>query len=253
VTEVLAVKILTVAFVVLAAVVFVVLFFISAPYGRHARRGWGPTVRNRLGWLVMEAPAPTVFVVCFVLGTYTQSTPERILLLLWMAHYVHRAFLYPFQLDSAGRRMPIAVVILGFVFNGLNAYLNGRHVFTFSGGYGESWLADPRFLIGVALFSAGFVVNRHSDKVLRLLRAPGESGYHIPTGGMYRWVSSPNYLGEILEWTGWAIATWSLAGVAFTLWALANLAPRARSHHKWYQEQFPDYPQHRRVLLPGVW
>jgi len=232
---------------------FVLLFFISAPYGRHARRGWGPTVRNRMGWLVMEAPAPVVFLACFALGSYTQSVPERIFLLLWLAHYMHRPVLYPFELDPAGRRIPVAVVLMGFTFNGLNAYLNGRYVFTFSGGYDQSWLGDPRFLLGVVLFAAGFIANRHSDRVLRLLRAPGESEYHIPKTGLYRWVSSPNYLGEIVEWMGWAIAAWSLAGLAFALWTVANLAPRARSHHLWYRETFPDYPQERRALVPGIW
>jgi hypothetical protein len=39
------------------------LFFIPAPYGRHARAGWGPTLENRLGWVVMAAPAVVVFAV----------------------------------------------------------------------------------------------------------------------------------------------------------------------------------------------
>ena len=32
---------------------FPVLLFISAPYGRHWREGWGPTVKARVGWVVM--------------------------------------------------------------------------------------------------------------------------------------------------------------------------------------------------------
>ena len=38
----------------LAVVVFVMLFFITAPYGRHVRRGWGPDLGSRLAWVVME-------------------------------------------------------------------------------------------------------------------------------------------------------------------------------------------------------
>jgi protein-S-isoprenylcysteine O-methyltransferase Ste14 len=70
---------------------------------------------------------------------------------------------------------------------------------------------------------------------------------------MYRWISCPNYFGEIVEWIGWAIATWSLAGLAFALWTAANLAPRARSHHQWYRESFADYPQERKALVPRLW
>jgi len=43
------------------------------------------------------------------------------------------------------------------------------------------------------------------------------------------------------------------AGLAFAVWTIANLAPRARSNHKWYRETFPDYPENRKALLPGVW
>jgi hypothetical protein len=47
----------------LAATTVIALFFVTAPYGRHTRKGWGPTIGERLGWIVMEAPAPLVFAV----------------------------------------------------------------------------------------------------------------------------------------------------------------------------------------------
>jgi 3-oxo-5-alpha-steroid 4-dehydrogenase 1 len=75
----------------------------------------------------------------------------------------------------------------------------------------------------------------------------------VPHGGGYRFVSSPNYLGEILEWAGWAVAAWSPAGAAFAAYTIANLAPRAADHHRWYRERFPDYPPARRALVPFVW
>ena len=120
------------------------------------------------------------------------------------------------------------------------------------GDYTPSWLADPRFLAGVALFLAGYALNLSADRTLRGLRAPGETGYKIPQGGAYRWVSCPNYLGEILEWLGWALATWSLAGLAFAVYTIANLAPRAMANHRWYRDRFPDYPPQRRALIPFV-
>ena len=42
------------------------------------------------------------------------------------------------------------------------------------------------------------------------------------------------------------------AGLAFAVFTAANLGPRARSNHSWYQENFPDYPEGRRALIPGV-
>ena len=91
-----------------------------------------------------------------------------------------------------------------------------------------------------------------SDHKLRRLRASTGDGYQIPYGGAYRWVSCPNYLGEIVEWAGWALATWSPAGLAFALYTVANLAPRAVDHHAWYHRQFPNYPAKRRALIPYI-
>lgn len=34
------------------------------------------------------------------------------------------------------------------------------------------------------------------------------------------------------------------------LWTLANLLPRALAHHRWYGEQFDDYPRERKAILP---
>ncbi len=236
-----------------AAGVFVALFFISAPYGRHARRGWGPLIQNRYGWLIMEIPAALVFAVCFVTATVTRNAPVVLFFGMWDLHYVHRALIYPLILRDGHKKMPIAVVLLGFAFNVGNAYANGRYLFELSGGYAQSWLHDPRFIGGLILFVAGYIINRWADLTLRALREPGETGYRIPYGGLFRWVSCPNYLGEIVEWFGWALATWSLPGLAFAVWTFANLAPRARSHHAWYHQNFPEYPTERKALIPWVW
>jgi protein-S-isoprenylcysteine O-methyltransferase Ste14 len=251
--EYIAFRALLIGWFALALGTSVVLIFVAAPYGRHAREGWGLAVDNRLGWIVMEAPAPLVFAACFAVGEHRDTWSAWVFLLLWEAHYVHRAFIYPFGLQSTGRRMPLVVAGPALAFNGLNGYLNGRYLFTFSGGYPAGWLADPRFISGLALFLVGFTINRHADRTLRRLRKGAEIEYAIPQGGMYRWISCPNYFGEIIEWIGWAIATWSLVGLGFATWTAANLAPRALSHHRWYHEHFADYPLERKALLPGLW
>ena len=245
-----------VGWLVVAALTFTALLFVSAPYGRHIRSGWGPTIGNRAGWVVMEAPAALAFAAWFVLDERTGTTAEWVFFGLWVAHYLHRAFIYPLGLRGVNKRMPVAVAGMAFMFNAVNGCLNGCYLFALPDDgyrYANGWLGDPRFLAGLAFFVAGFTINRQADHVLRHLRAPGESGYKIPYGGLYRWVSCPNYLGEIVEWIGWAVATWSLPGLAFAAWTVANLAPRARAHHAWYREHFPDYPPERRALVPGLW
>jgi protein-S-isoprenylcysteine O-methyltransferase Ste14 len=190
--------------------------------------------------------------VCFLLGKYVNAVGIAFLI-LWEAHYLHRAFIYPFGLRGTVKRMPWVIVGFGFTFNIMNGYLNGRYIFTFSGGYQSNWVVDPRFILGVVLFIIGYIINRRADYILQSLRQPGESGYKISRDRLFRWVSSPNYLGEIVIWTGWALATWSLAGLAFAFWTAANLIPRAKAHHTWYHLNFPDYPPERKALLPGLW
>lgn len=246
-------NILLIAWFVLSAVIFVTLFFIVAPYGRHTRRSWGPQMGDKLGWVIMEAPASLMFAAFFVLGVRQISLTAVAFLILWEAHYVHRAFIYPFSRRAGASGMAVAVVAMGFMFNMGNAYLNGRYLFTLSGGYGNGWLLTPQFIIGAVLFAAGFFINRWADDSLRNLRRPGESGYTIPEGGLYRWISCPNYFGEMLTWAGWAVATWSLPGLAFAVFTVANLAPRARAHHLWYRQQFAGYPPERKALVPAIW
>ena len=247
-------QILLIVSFVIAAGTFFTLFFISAPYGRHVRRGWGVPLPNWLGWLLMEAASSIGMLILFFLGDAPKTATTVIFLLMWEAHYIHRSFIYPFTLRGGMKKMPLAIPLMAAGFNLGNAYINGRYLFHFADDrYSVDWLLDPRFILGAILFVAGYFINRWADNALRELRQPGETGYKIPYGGLYRYISCPNYFGEILEWFGWAMATWSLPGLAFAVWTFANLAPRAWSHHKWYHAEFNEYPLERKALIPGVW
>ena len=234
----------------LAVVTFVALRFITAPYGRFRRSGWGPSMPSRAGWILMEGPSALLFAPVFAAGPHRAGPVPLLFLAMWECHYGYRAFIYP--LLMRGGTIPVAVAGLGLAFNLLNAPINAYWVATV-GHYPLGWLTEPRFIAGLALFVAGFAVNITADRTLRRLRQPGETGYRVPTGGLYRLVSSPNYLGEIVEWCGWALATWSPAGLAFAVYTFANLAPRAIDHHTWYRQRFPDYPPERRALIPYLW
>ena len=115
----------------------------------------------------------------------------------------------------------------------------------------SDYLLQWNFIFGLILFIVGAFINIKSDNILLKLRTKtGE--YKIPNGFMYRYVSFPNYLGEIIEWTAFAIMTWSLAGFSFMIWTMANLVPRAIAGHKWYNKQFEDYPKNRKAIFPFI-
>lgn len=237
-----------------AAVVFLVLMFVSAPYGKQERDGWGPGIGMRLGWFVLELPSFACMGWFFLQGEHWQNAAPLVLFALWQLHYFHRTFIYPLRLRvKPGAKYRVVLLVPGMAFNAANGALNGWFLSQLGEHlHGAAWLTDPRFIGGLLLFAAGFALAKHSDAVLRNLRKPGETGYRIPYGGAYRWVSCPNYLGEMLQWSGFAIASWSLPGLAFVLFTAANLVPKAISSHRWYREHFSDYPADRKAVFPGL-
>lgn len=138
--------------------------------------------------------------------------------------------------------MPLTIILMGMIFNVVNALMQGGWIFYVSASdrYPVSWLWSPQFIIGTAIFFVGMVINIQSDYIIRHLRRPGDTHHYIPHGGMFRYVSSANYFGEFVEWTGFAVLTWSWAGAVFALWTFANLAPRAEKIHTRYSQEFGE-------------
>ena len=237
------------SFLGLPVLIFVFSLFVTAPYGRYSRPRWsGPDLPSRSAWMIMEFPQLAGFVLWFALGERQTSPTALVFLGLWSFHYIYRTLIYPFLPRSS--TVSLSVVAMGFLLNSGFSYLNGRWLFTLGPVRETSWLLDPRFVLGALLFFGGFVLCSSSDAILRRLRAPGERAYRIPLGGAYRWVSCPNYLGEIVQWTGWTLATWSLTGLTIALVTAANLVPRALVNHRWYRQTLAGYPTERRALIP---
>jgi len=241
------------AWIALAVVLFPIQLFVTAPYGRHTSARWGLLMDNRWGWTIMELVSPLVFGSFFLLGSAPKSTPMWIFFGLWMMHYINRSLIFPWRTRTSGKKIPITIVLSAAFFNVVNGSLNGYWLGTLTEPYPEWWLADPRFFLGLTVFLLGFGINFYSDELLLRLRKPGETGYKIPQGGLFRWISCPNHFGEIVEWSGFAIMCWNLPALSFAIWTAANLIPRAVSHHKWYRRKFDDYPARRKAVIPFLY
>lgn len=168
---------------------------------------------------------------------------------LWCLHYGYRAFVFPFRMRSNGKRKPCLTVVLAFIFNVANGTTNA---FAITELAPHLSVPSMHFFVGLVVFFVGFAINQQSDSILLSLREPNETGYKIPFGGFYRWVSAPNYLGELIEWLGFAIAACTFPALIFACFTGANLIPRALSHHRWYVENFADYPSNRKAIVPFV-
>ena len=175
---------------------------------------------------------------------------------LFLLHYFQRSFIFPLLMRGKST-MPIAVMLMGLVFNTLNAYMIGGWLYEVapSGMYTTAWLYSPKFIIGLVLFFIGMGINLHSDHVIRNLRKPGDTKHYIPCKGFYRYVTSANYFGELTEWIGFAILTWSPAGLLFAVWTFANLAPRAKSLTEKYVQEFgEEYTKlNKKHIIPFIW
>ena len=226
---------------VLAVVVFASLFFVDAGYGKFYHSKWGPSIGNRLGWMLMEAPVFVAMLLLWWCSDRRWDPARLVFLLLFETHYFNRSFIFPWKIRGKGR-MPLSIILMGVLFNTINALMQGGWIFYFSPEkyYTTRWLASLPFILGTILFFWGMYVNIQSDSIIRNLRKPGDTAHYLPRGGMFRWVTSANYFGEFVEWTGFALLTWSWSGAVFALWTFANLAPRAARIYDMYRRDFPD-------------
>uniref|UniRef100_A0A8C0J1G2 3-oxo-5alpha-steroid 4-dehydrogenase (NADP(+)) n=1 Tax=Chelonoidis abingdonii TaxID=106734 RepID=A0A8C0J1G2_CHEAB len=160
-----------------------------------------------------------------------------------------RTFIYSFFMR--GRPFPLQILLFGMLFCIYNGFLQGYYMI-YCAQYPKDWFTDFRFTSGVLLFLFGMGINIHSDILLRQLRKPGDHTYKIPQGGLFTYVSGANFFGEIVEWFGYAIATWSIPAFAFALFTLCFIGPRAYHHHRYYLRMFTDYPKSRKALIPFI-
>ncbi|XP_013884274.1 3-oxo-5-alpha-steroid 4-dehydrogenase 1 [Austrofundulus limnaeus] len=238
--------------VFMAVCTFLSLLFQNVPYGRYASSKYGFPVNVKLAWFVQELPS-LLLPLCLMFwesSAKMSQLPNQLLVTMFLCHYFQRTLIYPFVIRG-GKSTPFVSFALAFVFCIYNGYMQVRYLSHYA-EYPAYWVTHPYFIVGSALWLTGWLLNIHSDHILRNLRKPGETGYKIPRGGMFEYVSAANFLGEITEWTGFAVAAQSVHSAAFALFTTVVLSSRAVAHHKWYLTKFEDYPKSRKALIPFV-
>ena len=238
-----------------AAFTIVGSLFIPGAYGRFASDKMGVNLNPKLGWWLMEIPATVVFLWFYAQGPRALEPMPLVLAAIWLIHYGNRGWFFPLSLRVVpGKKasFSVTVMVLGMLVTAAHGYLNATWFSGLGAHLTNDWFTDPRFLAGLVVYYAGYFTILRSEYIVRHLRdAPG-ADYRIPHGGAFRWVSSPQYLGELTAWAGFSLMTWGLPGVMIFLISAGNLVPRAFQTHRWYREKFPDYPPERKALIPHV-
>ena len=246
---------------VIGLVIFVTLYYVDAGYGKMRSEKWGPAINNKIGWFLMEMPVFLIVLYLWAISPYmvTRHAPYWVFLLIFEFHYFQRSFIFPFILKGKGQ-MPIIIMLLSVIWNLMNGYIQGFWLFHLAPKYYPElytidWLYDPRFIIGTIIFITGWIINMHSDHVIRNLRKPGDTNHYLPKKGLYKYVTSANYLGEITEWFGFAILTWSFAGLLFWWFSCCNLVPRANSIYLKYEQEFPNEFDRKKLkrIIPFIY
>ncbi len=224
------------------------LFFVKGNYGKLFDSNKSPfAISNRLGWFIEEIPNVIVTLFyCFTNNLTWNSISVKIFLISpFFIHYLHRALYFPFKL--AERPISIEIILIGCIYCCINSTMQCRSIFLFS----SSSLTEFNYYnyVGLLLFFIGMYINIYHDYVM--IRLKLTKGYSIPKKFLFEYVTCPNYLGEILEWLGYALFCDTLSAYIFAFSTFCNLFPRAIDYHNWYITKFKDeYPKNRKIILP---
>lgn len=75
--------------------------------------------------------------------------------------------------------------------------------------------------------------------------------HRVITGGLFDLVSSPQMFSEVIMYSAWYVALWGSEGWKYVLlFVWANQVTIAVVNHQWYRNKFPDYPRHRKAIIP---
>ena len=242
---------LLIVFVATIITILTVLYlcFSPAPYGKFTPSGGvfsAFKINSKLAWLLQECPA---FFIAFytIVSRWSMLSPMSLLGLgLFSLHYFNRSFIFPFLIKSS-RDTPIETCLSAFSFCCFNGWLQSRSTI-------ESNLhsrdAHSAYL-GLFLFLVGMYINISADSHLRELAAQRVgNAYLTPHKGMFKYVSSANYFGEIVEWFGFALLMQTPGAAWFSLFSTLFLGQRGYQTHKYYLAKIDDYPKSRSSVFP---
>ncbi|KAJ2722878.1 hypothetical protein GGI07_003005 [Coemansia sp. Benny D115] len=112
--------------------------------------------------------------------------------------------------------------------------------------------------LGLLLYTYASVHQWRCHGILFRLRSRSlkeNTGYVVPTGDLFSYVSCPHFLCEILLYVSlWMVTGFQATTLVWNIaWTAINLGITARESHMWYKQAFGDkYPRNHRALVPYI-
>lgn len=242
------------------------LFDLKIGYGKFAHTSKF-MIPSSVAWAIYESPN-LIYIAYFLLfKEFPMKISNIILLSMFFMHYFHRAILYPLKLKGVSRKYPLEIASAAILFCIFNGYYQVYSLSTLC-KYDDDWIYDFRFCLGIFIFLLGMFINIKSDNILLKLKKKkieqllkedksleiesSNKYYVVPNEFLFKFIASPNFLGEVLEWVGYGIAGWSLNGMVFAFTTFNVLLSRALKNYHWYKTNFKDYPKNRKAMIPFI-
>jgi hypothetical protein len=240
------------AALVVGIILMIIITFRSLfPYGKTYTRGTSVLkveVLDRLAIMIVTVSPLLLFLYAQLY--FPNGNLLNIGTLCYVCHFIHRSLIYPWFRSSFSKKWPLESVIYYTVSNLVSSTI-AFHGIIF--GAGQIHIAF-QILAAVGFFGCAVVAGLHDYK-LCALRKSGDTGYQVPHGLLFQWISGPHYLFELLEWCffvpfleyGFPMATF---GVLF----MVNLTGRAEAVHDAYTKRLfkNKYPEDRTSYIPFI-
>jgi protein-S-isoprenylcysteine O-methyltransferase Ste14 len=154
--------------------------------------------------------------------------------------------------DTQNRWIFLPFLVLGVVLAWLPAYTDRHDLWTLDGD-AVRYLGLVLFVFGSVLrVGAVFVLGRRFSGLVAI-----QEGHELVTGGLYRVIRHPSYLGLLLGLFGWSLVFRSAIGVLVSLLLVPPLVARMNSEEALLESEFGErYAAYRRRtwrLLPFLY
>jgi len=179
------------------------------------------------------------------------NTNQKVAFMLWMTHYTKRLLETIFVHEFGTLTMPV-----------FNLFKNCLYYWSFAAAVGYNVnipnaqdLPSWHLYLGFPWFCVFMLLNFLCHLRLKYMRPKGTNDFVIPHGGLFEYITCPNYFCEIMTWFGFNILTgFTPAGIAFNIVGAAQMVKWATERREKFIKLFGSkWPKKRWVLFPFIY